>query len=499
MRNIKNLEEDVHTEFKKAKKGVPDDMWPTVSAFANTDGGSIFLGYTEIKKDGKAVGYKPTGVNDSAAMVKSILDTANNPRKLYPNVIYENNIEIKQFKNNIEIVKVYIPKVPFKDRPVYIKGDIKNVFKRVGTGDRLANDSDIKAMLRDAAGDDSMETLDGFDISDLNLIDLQNYKAYYADKNDDIEAVSMNNDEFLREIGLIRKDRKTNEFKLTRAALLLFGKYNSIQDEYPNFMLDLIVKHNPSDVDYIDRIYTSINKNSPNNIYSFFNQAYAKLQALVENGFELNGITREDNGTKFLRAIREALVNTLVHADYHSNQSIQIIWFDNSIIFKNPGELLVSKDKFFDKTDSTPRNGLIFQIFVEAKLGEHTGSGGYRILKTMQSLNLQIPDLKTSPQQTELILWRITTEEVIKSLPMDWQKTYKVINEKLVVTFDELKSLYSSEWKGHKILNDMIQKKLIVKIGKGRATKYALSPDSPQGKSIMNQYYDEMRRSIFED
>lgn len=421
-----NLEEDVHTEFKKAKKGVPDDMWPTVSAFANTDGGSIFLGYTEIKKDGKAVGYKPTGVNDSAAMVKSILDTANNPRKLYPNVIYENNIEIKQFKNNIEIVKVYIPKVPFKDRPVYIKGDIKNVFKRVGTGDRLANDSDIKAMLRDAAGDDSMETLDGFDISDLNLIDLQNYKAYYADKNDDIEAVSMNNDEFLREIGLIRKDRKTNEFKLTRAALLLFGKYNSIQDEYPNFMLDLIVKHNPSDVDYIDRIYTSINKNSPNNIYSFFNQAYAKLQALVENG-------------------------------------------------------------------------LIFQIFVEAKLGEHTGSGGYRILKTMQSLNLQIPDLKTSPQQTELILWRITTEEVIKSLPMDWQKTYKVINEKLVVTFDELKSLYSSEWKGHKILNDMIQKKLIVKIGKGRATKYALSPDSPQGKSIMNQYYDEMRRSIFED
>lgn len=491
--------EDLHTEFKKAKNGVPDDMWSTVSAFANTDGGSIFLGYTEIKKDGKVIAYKPTGVINSATMVKSILDTANNPRKLYPNVIFENNVEVQQFKDNIETIKIYIPRMPFKDRPVYIKGDIKNVYKRVGTGDQLANDSDIKAMLRDAAGDDSLATLDNFNLSDLNLIDLQNYKALYADENDDMDVISKDNSLFLKEIDLIRKDRKTGKFKLTRAAILLFGKYSSIQDEYPDFMLDLIIKHTPADVDYVDRVYTSINKRSPDNIFGFFNQAYAKLQALVENSFELNGIVRKDNGIKFLRAIREALVNALVHADYHSNQSIQIIWYDNSIVFKNPGELLVSKDKFFDKTDSIPRNGLIFQTFVEAKLGEHTGSGGYRILKTMQKLNLQIPDLKTSPQQTELILWRVTADEIIKSLPVDWQETYKILNEKLVVAFDQLKPIYSSEWKGHKVLNEMIENNLIVKIGKGRATKYALSPNSPQVKSIMNQFYDEMRRSVFKD
>lgn len=67
-------------------------------------------------------------------------------------------------------------------------------------------------------------------------------------------------------------------------------------------------------------------------------------------------MTRKDNGNKFLRAIREVLVNSLVHADYHSNQSVHIIWYDNSVIFKNPGQLLVSVDRFFDKTDSIPRN-----------------------------------------------------------------------------------------------------------------------------------------------
>lgn len=491
--------EDVHTEFKKAKNTAPDDMWPTVSAFANTDGGSIFLGYTEIKKNGKVIGYQPTGIDNVDAVVKNILDTANNKRKLNPNVILEDNIEIKTFKSNIKTIKIYIPRVSFKDRPVYIKGDIKNVYKRVGTADQLATDGDIKAMLRDATDDDSAETLDGFDLSDINLVDLQNYKALYANENDELDIISKDNTQFLKEIGLVRKDRKTQEYKLTRAALLLFGKYNSIQDKYPDFMIDLIIKHNPTDVDYIDRVYTSISKNSPDNIFSFFNQAYTKLQSLVENSFELDGIVRKDNGTRFLRAIREALVNSLVHADYHSNQSIQIIWYDNSVVFKNPGQLLVSKDKFFDKTDSIPRNGLIFQTFVEAKLGEHTGSGGYRILKTMQKLNLQIPDLKTSPQQTEPILWRITAEEIIKSLPQDWQETYKILNRKLIVTFDQLKPIYSSEWKGHKILNAMIEKELIVRMGKGRATKYALSPDSPQIKSMMNQYYDEMRRSVFED
>ncbi|WP_308555853.1 ATP-binding protein [uncultured Lactobacillus sp.] len=493
-----SYKEDTYTEFKKAKKSVPADMWPTVSAFANTDGGTIKLGYTEIKENNQ-VKYQPTGVLNPDAMVKDILDTANNPRKLYPNVIKEENVVVKTFDNDIRVIEVYIPKADFRDRPVYIKGDQKNTYKRVGTSDQIANYEDVKAMLRDARGDDSAETLDGYDFSDLNLIDIQNYKTYYAEKNDEPEIAEEDNKQFLKEIGLYRKDRKDQKFKITRALLLLFGKYNSIQDEYPDFMLDLVVKHTPSEEDYVDRLYTSFRDGTPDNIYSFFVHAYAKLQALVNNSFELKGVARKDNGTIFLRAIREALVNSLVHADYHSNQSIQIIWYDNSVVFKNPGQLLVSIDKFFDKTDSVPRNSLIFQTFVEAKLGEHTGSGGYRILRTSQNLKLRIPDMTTSPQQTELIIWRDTAAELINSLPEDWQSTYKILNTKMVATFEDLQHLYSSSWKGHKILRAMIDKGLIVKTGKGRATKYLLSPDSPQARSVMNQFYDEMRRSIFKN
>lgn len=494
-----NKKENSHTEFKKAKRNIPADMWPTVSAFANTDGGTIYLGFTEKKENNTVIEYKPTGVVNPDALVKDILDTANNPRKIYPNVIREENVKVEKIGSNIKIIKIYVPKADFKDRPVYLKGDQKNTYKRVDTSDQLADYEDLKAILRDARGDDSVETLSGFDFSDLNLVDIQNYKTYYAEQNDDLDVIEEDNKQFLRQIGLYRKDRKDQKFEITRALLLLFGKYSSIQDEYPDFMLDLIIKHTPSDEDYVDRLYTSFKKESPGNIYSFFIQAFAKLQALVKNNFELSGVIRKDNGARFLRAIREALVNSLVHADYHSNQSVQIIWYDNSVVFKNPGQLLVSIDKFFDKTDSVPRNGLIFQTFVEAKLGEHTGSGGYRILKTSQKLNLQIPDIKTSPQRTELILWRTTTYDLIRTLPKDWQETYKVVNDKLVVTYNDLKHLYSSDWKGHEILRAMVNKGLITKIGKGPATKYMISIDSPQAKRVLNQFSNEMVHMIYEN
>lgn len=56
-------QEGKYDEYKKAKKSIPEDMWETVSSFANTDGGHIHLGFTEIKdKETQVVKeYKPTG------------------------------------------------------------------------------------------------------------------------------------------------------------------------------------------------------------------------------------------------------------------------------------------------------------------------------------------------------------------------------------------------------------------------------------------------------
>lgn len=76
--------------------------------------------------------------------------------------------------------------------------------------------------------------------------------------------------------------------------LLLFGKYNSILDVYPSFMLDFIVKNKASDVDYLDRIYTSWGDENPDNIFSFFQKVMNKVDTLTPDTFELNGLTRKN-------------------------------------------------------------------------------------------------------------------------------------------------------------------------------------------------------------
>lgn len=492
-------QEGKHDEYKKARKSIPEDMWETVSSFANTDGGHIHLGFTEIKdkKTQLVREYKPTGVLNPEKMKKDLLDTANNKNKLSAPVIKEDNIEIKSI-GEVKVIEIYIPAVDFTDRPVYIKGDQKNVYKRVGTADQKATEEDIKAMLRDASPDDSGELLDGFSIKDLNLIDLQAYKTYLAERVKDPEIAEEDNKQFLEEHGFMNIDRKDGIFKLTKGALLLFGKYNAIRQIFPAFMLDLIIKHNPADENYVDRVYTSFGRrNHPENIYSFFVEADNKIKSLINNNFQLDGIARRDSGERFYGAIREALVNCLVHADYHSKRSVQIIWYDEYVVFENPGHMLVTKNEFFSPFRSAPRNEVIFQAFVIAKLGEHTGRGGYTILRAMEDLKTQLPELETDPRQTTLVLWKTTLEDILNSLPEEWRPVYKLLNKKIAITFKDVSPLFSKPWKGHAVLKEMMKKGLIRKEGSGRATQYVLPVNSPKGKRLMREYIRKIQEQTF--
>lgn len=130
---------------------------------------------------------------------------------------------------------------------------------------------------------------------------------------------------------------------------MLFGKYNSITDIYHSFFLDFIVKDDATDVNYVDRIYTSDTLGHPNNIIGFYFAVMGKMASLVQNSFELNDdMSRKDSGEKLLRSLREALVNSLVHADYQANLPTKISFYKNKVEFKNPGQVMVLLSQFLN-------------------------------------------------------------------------------------------------------------------------------------------------------
>lgn len=484
--------EDLHTEFKKSNKQLTHDLWETVSAFANTDGRNIYLGVKEVKHENYSE-FFPTGINNPKKQITDFLNNIKNKGKISKHVVHENDISTLNI-NGKTIVKICVPKASYTERPIYLDGNVKHTYIRENTRDSLASEEDLKAIIRDSEPDDNYDLLDNFTIEDdLKITDIQQYKAKLIDNSGDNNLINQPVKEFLYNIGLIRKDRKDRQLKLTKAALLLFGKFNSITDIYKSFMLDFIVKDSMLDANYVDRVFTSNDKESPDNIFGFWMLVSSKLETLVSNKFTVDGMQRKDSGKKLLKAIREGLANSLAHADYQSKSPIKISFFKDKVEFINPGEMLISPTQFFLPSDSKTRNDLIFQSFIKVGIGEHTGSGGYTISTTTSELELKRPEIDTTPQTTTLVLWKTSEEDILKSIPEMWRETYKVISNKLVVSYSDLKHLYKNHYQGMKIIKAMEEAGLITHQGKNKGRRYLLSNASPKVNKMMSEYIQNLQ------
>lgn len=72
-----DLGEDQDVEFKAAEAGLPRSLWETLSAFANTEGGTLVLGVSEVDQ-----GLEVTGLRRPESLLKIFWDTHNNSQKL---------------------------------------------------------------------------------------------------------------------------------------------------------------------------------------------------------------------------------------------------------------------------------------------------------------------------------------------------------------------------------------------------------------------------------
>jgi len=152
---------------------------------------------------------------------------------------------------------------------------------------------------------------------------------------------------------------------------------------------------------WVDRI--SLDGSWSGNLFDFYRRVIKKLISELKVPFRLEGDLRQDD-TLVHQALREALVNTLVHADYSGRASVLVVKRPDMFGFRNPGLMRVPQEIAVAGGESDCRNRLIHQMFRYIGLGEQAGSGIPKIYQGWGSQHWRVPLLVEKDQPSEQTL-----------------------------------------------------------------------------------------------
>ena len=141
------------------------------------------------------------------------------------------------------------------------------------------------------------------------------------------------------------------------------------------------------------------------NVYVFYFRVYNKLIWDIKVPFKMDGGTRVDDAPVH-QALREALANCLVHADYYGSQGLVIVKKRNGITMSNPGSFRIEIEAAKSGGVSDPRNGTMFKMFNLIDIGERAGSGIPNIFRVWREQGWASPEIteQLKPERTTLTL-----------------------------------------------------------------------------------------------
>lgn len=146
LQHLEQYRENNRIEAKKAVGGLPQSIWETYSAFANTLGGIILLGVEEHPDKSLHAVHLP----DPEKLVKDFWDAVNNPNKASVNILSSKDVTIEPAGEE-SIVVINVPRADRTYKPVYVDGNPLNSYRRNGEGDYKCTADELHAMYRDAS------------------------------------------------------------------------------------------------------------------------------------------------------------------------------------------------------------------------------------------------------------------------------------------------------------------------------------------------------------
>ena len=426
------LYENENTEFKSALTG---DIYKEVIAFANNGGGVIYIGVDDKGNE--------TGVADVDETYTRLTNGIRDA--ISPDV----TVFCKYSLNENNVIKIEISEGARK--PYYLKSKgIKpsGVYVRQGASSVPASEDQIRLMIKMSDGD-SFEGIRSLN-QELTFVSakqaFEKYGVEFSENKYRVLGITTDSNDLYTNLGLLLSDQCKHSIKAAVFA-----------DEDNTSFLD--------------------SKEFTGSILRQLDDAYSYLMLNNRNNAEFKGLERVEHYSYPQEALREALLNALVHRDYAFSGSIIININESQIEFISLGGLLPGLSaEDIQNGISQPRNPKLAEVFHRLRLIESYGTGIRRIFTLYRDCEKK-PEIIVTPNTFKLILpnrnYYSTDKSEEKALNDQQRTILQYIERNGAITEETVQKLLGvKRTRAYVILKEMRDSGLIEVQGRGQNKKY---------------------------
>jgi len=457
--NLKELikkGESENIEFKKSLQ-LKDEIGETVSAFSNSRGGKIIVGVDDKNKEVIGVEIGENTIENLANYIKRYTDSP-----VFPSIMVEST-------GGKEVIVVEVKEAD--EKPVLFKG---RPYKRVGKSSHKASAGEVRKLVVESKKIYWDEQV----CEDAALEDIDEEKVRWflnerkikrnVPKPEDMELK-----ELLINIGAAR--RVDNEVKPTNAGILFFGK--APHKFFINSELR-VAKFKGTDVTHpvLDRI------DCRSTLWEMVRMAeeFIRRNIRLLSFRTATSFRRTDKFEYPIDALREAILNGLIHRNYSDPADVRVFLFDNRAEIINPGtfpEGVTPKNPVHK-----PINPRLCSLFYDIGLIEKYGSGIKLMNRLCRRWGNKEPHYDLHPLETKIIFESqvkettyIEVADISDKLNERQKKALYFAQKKGFITRKEyLKINDIGATQSYKELKDLADKGFLISEGKGRAVKYVV-------------------------
>ena len=420
-----------------------DEYLKVISAFANTSGGKLIIGLDDNEK--------PVGVSNSKKLLEDI------PNKIKDILGIFTEVLVKKTKGK-DVITI---KVKPSYAPISYKGSF---FIRSGSTTQELKGQELTRFLISKSDKDWDEY-----VEERSSIDYVNQETIEKFKEISIKRLPFvkeekDNVKFLEKLNLLE------DGKIKRAGVLLFGKnpkkyFTSAYIKIGKFLTDTTII---SSDDVEGNLFEQVEKTIE----------LLRTKYLISE-IKFNGIYRKEELEYPEAALREAIINAIIHRDYIGPHT-QLKIYPDKLILWNVGTLPeeIKIEDLKKSHSSYPRNELLADIFFKAGLIEAWGRGTIKITDECKRTGLPEPEFKQEFGGFSVYFYKdIYTEENLRKMGLNERqiKVVMYVKEKGKITNKEYREITGLSDEGARIdLNNLVEKGVLLPKGRGRNVHYVL-------------------------